>query len=230
MPTPDILASTIMDLSAALLNDAAKSDYTYAAQLPYLRIALKELKEFLALNDFAVTVEKSVVITVPQGVSSVGFNTVPALPADLIEIQRVWESDQSNDTGWIPIGKSSVVSNHLSGVSVGQLGVWAWNDNAINFPVATGIVYLKIDYIKDLFTAYVDENTNIGVINGDLFLIYRNAALCANFIGENKERSDELNGFAVLSRDNIIGIENKGKQFISTRRRPFRSGYKSGGY
>lgn len=227
MPTPDIVASTVMNLSAALLNDAARSDYTYAAQLPYLQIALKELREFLELNNFAVTAEKSTVITIPAGDTSIGFGTVPALPADLVEIQQLWESSDSNDTGWIPISKREVVPNYLSGTSTNQFGVWAWNDNAINFPAATEINYLKIDYIKSLFTAVVDENTVIGVINSDLFLIYRNAALCAQFIGENKERSDELNSFAVLSRDNILGIENKGKQSINTRRRPFRASWKN---
>lgn len=227
MPTPDIVASTVMDLSAALLNDAAKSDYTYAAQLPYLKIALKELREFLELNNFAVTAKKSTVITIPAGNTSIGFGTVPALPVDLIEIQRLWESSDSNDTGWIPLGKRDVIPNHLSGIETNQFGIWAWNDNSINFPASTQINYLKIDYIKALFTNTVDENTNIGVINSDLFLIYRNAGLCAQFIGENKERSDELNSFAALSRDNILGIENKGKQSINTRRRPFRAGWKN---
>lgn len=220
-----IVASTVMNLSAALLNDAALSDYTHVAQLPYLQIVLKELREFLELNNCPVTNEKSSVITVPAGMTAIGYNTIPPLPPDLIEIQRLWESNQ-NGQNWIPLTRQEFIPNYLDGIVSAQFGVWSWMDNAINLPTSSGVVYLKLDYIKALFTATIDENTVIDVNNADSFLIYRNAGLCAQFIGENKERADDLNAQAELARDRIVGIDNKGKQQIMTRRRPFRAGWK----
>lgn len=229
MPTPDVLASSIMDSAAALMNDAARSDYTYTAQLPYLKIALKELREFLALNNFPVTNEtSSPAITIPAGTTSIGFSTIPALPPDLVDIQRVWESGYGQNS-WVPLTKKEFIPHYYEGIQSNSLIIWAWMDNAIKFPSANADIDIKLDYIKSLFTDVVDENTVIGVINCDVFLIYRTAGLCAEFIGENKERADSLNVQAEMSKDKILGIDAKSKQAIMTRRRPFRVGYKNRG-
>ena len=49
----------------------------------------------------------------------------------------------------------------------------------------------------------------------------------AKYIGENPARSDELNALAMVGKDRVIGISTKGRQSITTRRRPFRQGFKS---
>lgn len=229
MPTPDVLASSIMDSAAALMNDAAKSDYTYVAQLPYLKIALKELREFLQLNNFPVTNEtSSSPISLGSGSNSIGFTTIPALPPDLVEIQQMWQSPYGTEN-WTPVDKKEFIPHYYAGVESNYITIWAWVDNSVKFPTINADVDIKFDYIKALFTNTVDENTVIGVINSDLFLIYRVAGLCAQYIGENPERATELNGMAGLSQSNILGIDSKSKQVIMTRRRPFRASYKNRG-
>src|SRR6266446_9597739 len=95
---PMVTAATIMNQSAALMNDAARSIYTYTIQIPYLNMALQELQEIFELNNVPVTdTVTSTPITVPIGTSAVGFPPtvpivgVPYLPSDLIEPKVVWE-------------------------------------------------------------------------------------------------------------------------------------------
>ena len=60
--------------------------------------------------------------------------------------------------------------------------------------------------------------------------MYRTAALCSSFIGENQSRADQLNIAASLAIDRMIEVNVKGGQGIVVRRRPFMAAYKSRGY
>ena len=227
MATPDITAGEVMRTAASLMNDTARSVYTYAIQLPYLDMALKDLRKLMELNNSPVTNDESAIINIDAGVTSVGFGLVdPHLPDDLIEIQGLWESGEGTDN-WVPVDKKEFIPRYYEGVTTNQFSIWAWRENRIYFPAANADIDLKLDYIKTLFSAVVDENSILGVINSDSYLYFRTAALLAEFIGENKTRADSLNVQAMLAWDVLSGIDNKGKQAIVTRRRPFRASYKA---
>lgn len=82
MASVDLLAGTVMDKAASLMNDSARTVYTYAAQVPYLNIALQELQEEFELNGISVTENVSAVINMPAGSTTIVFNGlgVPTLP------------------------------------------------------------------------------------------------------------------------------------------------------
>src|SRR5436853_974776 len=84
-------AADILDRSAVLLNDSPRSLYTYAAQLPYLNIAIDELQEILEENNVPITNEVSSTLVIPIGTTVISFTSSPALPSDLIEIQALYE-------------------------------------------------------------------------------------------------------------------------------------------
>src|SRR6266849_1624173 len=88
MPIP----SDVITIVAGLMNDSSQSLYTNSVCLPFLNLALNELQELFELNGIPITNETSAVITLPAGSAQLGFTTTPALPADLIEIQQLWES------------------------------------------------------------------------------------------------------------------------------------------
>lgn len=213
-----------MDKSAALLNDVEKQRYTYAAQFPYLEIALNDFKMIAQLNNVSVSNQRSSVLTIPAGMTVISSDTTPALPTDLVSIISLYENN-------LTIGQFIELGRRNSLIPTdGQqsyFGVYAWNNNEIQLPSAIGVVYLKIDYVSTLFSTVVDENSQIKVINADSFLYYRTAAHCARYIGEDVERAGVLDGEAGIKIDQILGIESKSKQGMSTRRRPFRASFKN---
>lgn len=217
-------AGDIMDKAAALCNDTEKQRYTYLAQFPYLEIALNDFKMIAQLNGVSVSNQRSAVITVPIGTTVISSDTIPTLPTDLVSIINVYENSV-NSGQFYSLGRRNFLTP--TDTQVSQFGVYAWNNNEIQLPSAVGPIYLKIDYVSTLFSLVVDENSPIKVINADSFLWYRTAGLCSRYIGEDTERAGVLDGEAGVKIDQILGIENKSKQGMTTRRRPFRASYKS---
>jgi hypothetical protein len=225
MATATLTAGQVMDGSASVLGDTQKTLYTYVKQLPYLKIALQELQEMFELNDVPTTQTLSTVLAINSGVSAISFVTNPALPSDLIEPIKLWERQRNVDP-FIPMGKANSLPIYISSSTISQLSRWIWEDNQIKFIAANQNNDIKIEYVKDLFTSILDENSTISVINAKTFLEYRNAGLCAEFIAEDKERAGSLNNMAGLGVDRALGISAKGRQSVMIRRRPFRQSYK----
>lgn len=234
MAASDLVGSNVMDISASLLNDTARTNYTYAAQSPYLRIALQELRELFELNSIPVTQLTSAVIPMDAGDTEIVYNAAvgtPGLPNDFVEPQQLWERTR-NINPYTPMTRRDYLPHSLEGVEISQFIYFVWQDQKIIVLPSVQNNDIKIDYIKQLFPdagATVDENTQINVVNAATFLEYRTAALCAEFIERNLTSANGLNSYAVLGLDRVSGISSKSKQTIMTRRRPFRSGYKRRG-
>jgi hypothetical protein len=232
MATVDLVASTVLAKAASLLNDTARTVYTYAAVLPYLQVALQELQEHFELNNIQATQLSSAVINILAGQTQIAYNVGPALPElpdDMIEPQQLWEREQNIDP-FIPMSRRDYIPHSLEGTPTSQFSFFVWENNTIKFLPSNRNNDIKIDYIKDLFTPLVDENSLINCINGATFLEYRAAALCAEFIERNQTNANALNAYAVMGLDRATGIGVKGKQSIPTRRRPFRASYKKRGF
>lgn len=230
MAASDLLAGPVMDKSASLLNDTARTVYTYAAQLPYLQIAMHELQEYFQLHNIPMTEAVSAVINVPAGITEIVYvgGAYPTLPTDMIEPESVYESSEGANSYTLMTKKQFLPVNSTP---VTHFGVYTWQGQKIKLLAAAGDIDVKIDYIRELFgTPIVDETSIINVINARTFLEFRTAALCAEFIERNNTSSDALNAYGALGLDRATGISIKGTQNISTRRRPFRSAYKRGGY
>lgn len=237
MAASDLVGGIVMDKAASLLNDTAKSVYTYAAQTPYLTIALQELRELFELNSVPVTQTVSTVIQVDSGVTSIEYNaagttTNPKLPDNFVEPLQLWERARGIDP-YTPMSKRDFISHSLDGIQLNQFLYYTWNNQKIEFLSSNRNNDIKMDYILQLFPDYsatVDQNTQINVVNSATFLEFRVAALCAEFIERNTTSANSLNSLALLALDRVTGIGAKGKQNIATRRRPFRASYKSRGW
>lgn len=223
MPKP----SAIITTAAHLMNDSAQTEYTNAAVLPYLNIALNILQETFELNGVPVTNKTSIAITVPDGINKIGFDTVPSLPFDLIEIKELWESGEGLEQ-WIPLRKKDFIPNSLT-TSTSSFRIWAWKNEHIELVAASSALDLKIDYIGSVFRTPIliaNIDVNIQMTNIQTFLEFQTAALCALFIAENETRAMALGGEAGSALSRSLGIPIKGMQSIVTRRMPFRAGYK----
>lgn len=229
MGSTSLTAANVMDKAAALMNDILKTVYTYDAQMPYLNMALKELEEHFQLNNVPVTDQTSAGIVVTAGIKSINdfeSGVPPYYPQDLVEIRGLYERLSGSTDPFIPISKRDFLPHGIDDLQTDTLQYWAWEDQKIKFIGATLDREVKIDYIKSLFPEITNQAALIGVINAKSFLQYRTAALCTQFIGENKTRADDLNEFAVIALDKVTAIGTKSKQATNTRRRPFMAAYK----
>lgn len=228
MPSIALLtAGDVMTAVRALMNDTASQQYTNAIQVPYLNIALTELRELLELSDAPTVVKKSVAISIPIGQTYIGYDAIapiPALPDDFVSPINVWARN-TGTVGYYPVTNIPYLPE--DGVTSGTLSGYLWANQRIQFIGLTQIVEVKLDYNGQLFIPVVDNTTAIGMVNGQSFLQYRTAGLVAEYVEENVSRANNLNNSAGLALDRVEGINAKLAQNIVTRRRPFRAGYKT---
>jgi hypothetical protein len=229
MPKPSEIITTV---ATALMNDKDQAVYDNVTCLPLLNLALDELQEIYELNGIPITNETSAAIKILAGVKSIGFDTTPALPSDLIEIQQLWES-ASGLNQWTPVNKREILPHYLEdGTTISQFLSWAWEHGRITLIPANANNDLKIDYTASLFNTPIlikDINVNLPFTNVKTYLEYKTAALCAMFIAENESRAVALDSLTGTALSRALGIPIKGMQSIVTRRRPFRSSFKRRG-
>lgn len=218
-----------MNKAAALINDVSQTQYTYTVQVPYLQMAMQELQEYFALHSVPVTEKRSTVIPVDAGVTEIGYDiplpgTTAELPDDMVEPDKVWESARGLDA-WVPMTRRGNIPPYT--VQTTSFGIYVWQEQKLMFMSSNQNNDIKIDYIRQLFTDIVDATSVINIANARSFLEFRTAGLLAEFVQHDEPTAQKLNGYASLAMDRATGITVKGKQSIMTRRRPFRSHYKS---
>lgn len=223
-----------MDRCAALMNDPAKTDYTYLAQLPYLNMAIDELVESLEESNISPTNQTSVAILIPVGTNKITPTEDPAgphYPIDMVEVQEVGERPAGNvNEPFLPLGKREFLQAFPMNNS---LVYWCWENQCIKFNPngASTSREIQLRYVRQAIQQATDETSIIGTINSRSYLSYKTGAFCAFFIGEDEQRAQVLEGQAEKALERMTGISNKGRQQIVTRHRPFRARYKSlGGF
>jgi hypothetical protein len=235
MSTTSLTAAEVMDRSAALMNDPAKTDYTYVAQLPYLNMAIDELVESLEESNSSPTNNTSATIVVPTGVNKITpiedpTVGVPHYPIDLIELQEVGERATGTNDPFLPLGRREFLQAFQPNQS---LLFWNWENQIIKFNPsgAVGSRDIQLRYVRQAIQQATSDTSVIGTINARSYLSYKTVAFCAMFIGENETRAGILETQAEKALERITGINNKGRQQMMTRHRPFRAAWKArGGY
>jgi hypothetical protein len=226
MPRP----SDIITAVSNLMNDSEQAIYTNSVVLPFLNLSLDELQELYELNGIPVTNETSKAIKILSGIDRLGFDTTPSLPSDLIEIQQLWESP-SGLNQWTPVNKREFLPHYLQdNTTISQFLIWSWEHGRINLLAANSDNDLKIDYTASLFNTPIlikDINVNLPFTNVKSYLEYKTAALAAMFIAENESRAVALDSLTGSALSRALGIPIKGMQSIVTRRKPFRSNFKT---
>lgn len=208
-----VLASSVMDGAAALCNDAAKTLFTYDAQLPYLVIAYGDLCDALLENGLGVVQNQSTNLTVAALAT-----TVVSLPSDLLVPLKLWERDSgATDDDWVPM------TRHISPIyrsMTTTLNDWWWQQQNINFIGATAARTIKIEY-RSLLATLTGENSSIVPLNASQYLTKKTAAYAAYFIGENEERAVTLHDLAEESLRTLISTATKAQQDQPVRPRGY---------
>ena len=230
--TTSLRADEVMNRAAALMNDPARTDYTYSAILPYLNMAIDDLVEQLEEANASPSNQTSASITVAVGefeITPVDSALGPHYPFDLVEIQEVGERLSGSTDTFLRLERKEFLDVFPINPS---LLFWIWEDQKIKFNPngASTEREIQLKYVRMAVAQALNENSLIGAIGARSFLSFKTAALCAMFIGENETRAEVLEGQAQKAIERMLGINSKGRQQIVTRRRPFRAGYKSRGW
>jgi len=179
-----VTAGEIMDRSAVLMNDPAKTDYTYDVLSPFLQMALDELAESLIDSQNSPTIQTSAPILVPMGfiaIYSVDSIDPIRYPANLVEIQEVSERRSGSNEPFIPMKRTEFI--HISEPR-DIFGYWSWENQIIKFNPrgATTNREIQLKYIRDFSSTNIAPDAIVGSMNSRSFLSYKTAAYAAQFI------------------------------------------------
>jgi len=115
----------------------------------------------------------------------------------------------------------------------GMFTEWSWETQTIILHRSGTIIPQEIvlHFIGDLNVALqpYGVDSTVGGVKSRSFLAYKTASYAAMFIGENPQRAAVLDEKAGQALERIESINNKGRQQIMTRHRPFRASFKARG-
>jgi len=216
MAVPVLLASEVMDQSAAILNDVDLSLYSYDTQLPYLKKANEYLEQLLIKYGAQHPKKKSAAIDVAAEA------IVLILPSDfLLPIQLFERADGStSEADWDEMYEREWDPNTVMGTT---LGVWSFRDNAINFVGCTAAREVKLYYEAMLGVISTSASPEDSYLFKAL-LSAKTAEYCSRYIGMNKPMADEISlNECAPAEDNLVHILVGSMQNVRHRRGQYTS-------
>lgn len=207
-----------MNGAAALLNDIGLTNFSYAAQLPYLRRANEYLENLLIANGIAVQLQESTTVSVLASASNIDLATMIGYPSDMLLPIRLWERSNSSQN-FVLMGEHELEPSYTP---VNYLSIWEFRNNTIYVPGINVATQVKIDYWRQLATV-TSSSSNEEVAGSKALLEARTAEQCARYAGQNSEIADSLlNNEVIPAQDLLERIYIKNSQGSRSRRKPFR--------
>jgi len=209
-----LIASTVLALCrSAYLNDPSGAIYPDVTMYPVMQTAYKELQTKLSGMGIGSTKEIFPAITVPAG--TIALVDGGLLPTDLISPMTISERQSGATTPYLDMDERDWEPDITIDT---RLNFWAWREDEIKFPGATTDRQILIHGIKG-YTAITGINSPIQILNCDVWLAKRTAAIAALTIGGNAVRAKALNEDLVTDWDDFKQGVTKRKQAIPVRRR-----------
>jgi len=218
-----LLASEIMDEAALLLNDASKVTFTYVAQVPWLKRAINEFSDELAVNSILLLNVTNVVVN-----PVIGATTYIPCPADCLIPKQLEERSAGSAELWVRMDEVDAINPNLTPST--NLGIWAFQGTLLNsvpvidVPSTNAPREVRITYERFLPYAGIssasDFSTSIS-FPSKRFLSSKVAEFIARFILKDKNRAGELKEESLKSLYRIVQIWTREKQSRPTRK----SGY-----
>jgi len=227
VPTTAYLpAEDVLDLTRALLNDAAGAVFTDTLLLPLLNSAYRGLQRELAENGVSILVEQQD-LNLPTdpgtGLTPAEISDVssPQLPTDCLAPHMLWERATANAGDvFAPMEKFTSGGGMLNLQSSTFLRLWEWREDKINVIAATQPVTVRIRYEKVLPTLMQGTDL-IQIRSATDPLAFATAALAARSRGQRALAQDLL-GTAQMATENVIErYVRPEQQGNGRRRRPY---------
>ncbi len=208
-----ILASQIITGAKPLLNDPQGIIYNDTVLIPLVNKAYRELQTRLARAGMGVSKEVAERVPVPVGTTSLGDGS--GLPLGLLYPIELKEGQPGTPTqNFFPMQEATW---EPTAQQTTELRVWAWREDEIKFTGATTAREVYIRYMKGL-TPISSPTSPIYILNSELFLEARTAAIAAGVLGENYGRAEVLNKDAEQWYDVLVGTLTKRGQRLPVRR------------
>lgn len=208
-----LLAGQIITAAKPLLNDPQGIMYTDTALLPLVSKAYRELQIRLSRAGMGPTKEQSDRLSIPAGTTVLGDGS--GLPPGLLYPIEVKEGTPGAPlSSFVTLTETTWEPNHAQGP---ELGVWSWREEEIKFVGSTANREIYVRYMKGL-TPLTAVTSPIYILNSELFLEARTAAIAAAVLGENYTRANALNDDAEQWYDVLIGTLVKRGQRYPVRR------------
>lgn len=166
------IANDILNAARVRLNDRIDTSQALSGTIlentdPWSRIAFnaayRKLQKFLAYQGFS-RLEVQADFTLPAVVGTdpttqvfVGFDTTPALPADLLQPLFLWERPSGSNRSFIDMDE--VLNGLPSDTKTMFLKLWEWRDDRLYFLGAVVPVDVRLRYSQAL-ADLVDDDTN----------------------------------------------------------------------
>jgi len=209
-------AGDVMDTAASLLNDTARTLFSYTVQLPYLKMAQQTLEQSLIRNEIPLSLISEYTATVSAGDVSLSLPTSFFLPVSLME-SAVGASAEDFSTM-----KEVANVKDLRIEQDSTLVYWDYRHNCINFVGATADRTVRLYYWRTL-AEITSSGSNEPVKGANNYLSFKTAALVARYIMASGERADYLEAESMGSLDLLLDILTKNTQGVRVRRLPFRA-------
>lgn len=209
MPT----GAVMMANSAALMNDAAQVTFTNDKLLPYLKLAYQELQ--LKLNNIGA----GVVLDTSAASTLSANDTELDPPNDLIAPISLEERavGSTSEADWVALTQHRILPNRDK---VDTLNDYAWNEQVFRLVGALVDRSVRIKYWRSL-DAIVSASTLITILNVQLFLEYKTAALYCLFPGGQPKKGADLANQAEYYWNMAANIEVKTTQGMPVRRKGY---------
>lgn len=209
-------AGDVMDDTSALLNDRQAGVFDYTAQLPYLKIAMRNFEQQLDLAEFQINLVIEAQIVVLAGATTLTLPDNFFLPINLFE-----KKNGTTDT-LVQMSQRADVDTIMSSPT-DTITYWSWVHNCIRFKGTHTVDRLVQLFYYRFLTEFADETSLADVRGGRNVLAFRTAALCARYIGRNKDIANDLDNDYARELDLFLSLITKNQQSIRVRRRPFRT-------
>ena len=209
---------TALNLTRALINDAAGSVFNDPTLMPLLNSAYRALQRELAEAGVSVLVSQvDLDLPLTDGLTTTELTdtSTPQLPTDLMVPHRLWEQQSGSSDLFVPMEK--IVSG-LPNLQPGSfLRMWEWREDTIQLLGATSEVTVRLRYEKVLPQLVLGTDPILIRASNDA-LAYATAAVAARARGaralaadmqstamEAAEKAGELTPAAI--RDAVKGQE-----------------------
>lgn len=217
-------AESALNLTRALINDAAGSVFNDATLMPLLNSAYRALQRELAVAGVSVLVSQvDLDLSLTSGLTTTELSdtSTPQLPTDLMVPHQLWEQQTNSGDLFVPLEK---IVGGLPNLQPGTfLRMWEWREDTIQLLGATSDVTVRIRYEKVLPQLVLGTDPILIRASNDA-LAYATAAVAARARGARALAAD-MQSTAMEATQKLIERYIRPEQFKARRRKPY--GYHS---